>query len=123
MIKLLVVDGNRTYARQVKTVLGHVAPTVEVDTASNVFEVRRRFRTKGPYDLILADISFSADSSELSSALDSVSTPKLLWSVVDSLAKPASSFRHWMCKPTDPDVLQEVLSKEVLSRVTEQQGA
>lgn len=120
MIKLLVVDRNRVYAKRVKRTLETLAPSVTVDIAANPFEARSRIQQRGPYTLILADLYLAINPSELQSVLDEVETPKLIWSVLDGAKKQQikNLIGRLPSKPDSPEGLSTLLSEEVLTVVS-----
>lgn len=121
MVKLLVVDRNRVYAKRIKETLERLAPSVVVDIAANASEARSRIHNRGPYVLILADLYLAVNPSDLQAVLDEVETPKLIWSVVGGAGKQQlkNLIGRLSVKPTRPEDLSALLTEEVLSVVGE----
>ncbi len=120
MLKLLVVDCNRVYAKRVKNTLERLAPSVSVDIAANAAEARSRIANKGPYVLILADLYLAVNPSEIQTVLDEVETPKLIWSVLGGSGKQQlkNMVGRLSAKPTRPEDLTALLTDEVLTVVS-----
>lgn len=82
-MRVLIVDSNIVFAKQVGKFLHDHLKHVEVEYATNVPILRRRL-SKNHFDFIIADIISAFDTEALIKELENVQTPKLVWAVMDS---------------------------------------
>lgn len=116
-MKFLIVDANLAYSGLVKDfLLTHVLGAC-VDRAPNASILRRRLKDNR-YDFILADILNCIDSEELAEELSAVTTPVILWSLVNPLSYAGFAQKlhaHCIQKPKHLDQL-DVTLKPVLAQ-------
>lgn len=76
--RLLIVDPNKAYAGIVKEAISRHTPSVGVDVATNVWELKRRLRERN-YAAVLADVSTAPDSEEMQEAFNATDIPVFFW--------------------------------------------
>ncbi len=100
---ILVVDTNKVYAKEIQSILSENLLNAVIDTASNVYEVRRRLQLKD-YQLVLADLSVSMEEDEIKQQLDGISATVVLWSDIRRSG-------HTLKKPGSVNELSSVMSE------------
>ena len=77
-MKILLVDGNRSFARKIQRIVSDIAPKIQLDLATNIFETQLRLE-KNVYILILINYHTVFQVKDVIDELDTVSAPKILW--------------------------------------------
>lgn len=83
IVKILVVDTNRVYAKEVKKIIEQHVSNSSVDIASNFWEVKRRTE-KNRYNLIFADLSVTMDEMDIMDELSKHNSKIIKWSIIDN---------------------------------------
>ena len=104
--RILVVDSSRTYGMMVKEALIKHVRNVEVEVATNVWELKRRLEKKDRFHLIIADLSAAFDGDEMSCFLYDTGALVILWSAFKGPSEK-SHFRE-MKKPVNMDEMRDI---------------
>lgn len=101
-MRVLVYDFNSDFAAQTAEFINDNIRNWKADTASNLFILRKRLRDN-TYDLVLADTLTSPMSSSVSSSLEQLTCPVILWTCINQGALLSShSIKNLVQKPTSP---------------------
>jgi DNA-binding NtrC family response regulator len=111
-VRVLIVDSNTVFAKQVGKFLHDNLKQVEVEYASNVPILLRRLRHNN-FDFIIVDIISAFDSEALIRELEHVKTPKLVWAVMDSHREVLSAIcnERILNKPNSEEGIEAMASK------------
>ena len=82
-MRVLIVDSNTVYAKQVSEVLSGILADVVVDLARDAFITRRRLQTN-KYDLVIVDVSTVVCQDLLMEELKKHDIPTIAWTVLNA---------------------------------------
>jgi len=123
-MRVLIVDTNRVFARQICRVLRQHGRGIETDMVDNVHVLRDRLKSN-EYDLIIADVMTALNPDDLAAELDKLCTLKLVWSVTPTFAelkhRLAGALSRILPKPVSTEELEKVL-EPVLASVVDYKG-
>lgn len=77
-MKVLLIDGNKSFARKIQGLVREVAPKIQLDFATNIWETQLRIE-RNSYVLILINYHTVFQVKDIIEELNHISTPKILW--------------------------------------------
>lgn len=115
-VRVLIVDWNLIYAKQVKRLLQSFLPKLQADTATNSFEVERRLEKDDQYDLILVDPEATLNPEHMRTLLDQTWAPKIVWSMGKPRPINGSTIKT-LSKPIGDSNVLDILRDEVIPEI------
>jgi len=118
-MKVLLIDGNRSFARKIQNLLGKIAPKLQVDLACNIWETQSRLDTN-EYILILINYHTVFQVMDIIKELESIPVPKVLWLMATQTTQLPKLKEDWKTRSiNDSQQIQDTLT-EVLPALAAQ---
>lgn len=107
-MKVLIVDSNLVFAKEVGRFLQANLKQADVDYATNVPVLKRRLAVSG-YDYIIADVTSAFDSDGMTEVLRATNIPTVIWSAMTESSELFDKFRP--CKVISKPVGMRAIAK------------